>query len=537
MKKIADLLQRAVHSNSFLNSSRKSCNKMEPIDPTSLIRETLKTLRTGFATKKTKTYNYRATLLREFKKAVLLHQNEIIDAIRSDLGRCEFLTRICEVDSLIGNIDYQLKNLKKFMQPKPCDIPLAIAPATGYVQSEPFGVALIMGSWNFPFATTLNPVICALAAGNCVCVKPSEISVNSSRVIKQMIDSLDPETLICLEGGPEIARGLLEDRWDVIAFTGSPEKGKLVAKAAAKYLTPTVLELGGKNPVIVDEDVDLEVAALRIVQARYLNLGQLCLSPEYVFIHHSMLNAFLEKVQKCIKTFFTDNPKESPDYGRIVNEFHMWRIMKLLDGHGGELITGGDGDIESKYISPTVILNPSPESELCKNEVFGPILSVFTYTSLDECIEYINAREKPLALYVFGNNQNNIDKVRLSTSSGHFSVNEAAFNYSCVDLPFGGVGESGMSMIFSKYGFEAMSHQKSVLVKSTLNMYPLTLRYPPYTPESSRSFNKIKFLNKYTVLQAARFGKRFLMLLVLIVVAYKLGWIKKLFSLKKLIKK
>ncbi|CAG9329530.1 unnamed protein product [Blepharisma stoltei] len=510
---------------------------MEPIDPSILIEDVLTSLRTSFESRKTREYAYRVALLKKFREAVTENENQIIESLKQDLGRCEFLTRVCEIDSLTANIDYQIKNLKSFMSPEDHDIPLAMAPAKAQVIHEPYGVALVMGSWNFPFSTTLNPVICAIAAGNCVCVKPSEISPSTSHAIKTIVSQLDPETVSCIEGGPKIAELLLKQRWDVIAFTGSPEKGKLVAKAASEHLTPTILELGGKNPVIVDEMVNLDLAAMRIVQTRFLNVGQLCLSPEYVFVHHSMLNDFLQKLQLYIKQFYGENPKNSPDYGRIINEAHTWRILKLLERHEGELIVGGDADIESKYISPTVILNPSPESELCRQEVFGPILTVFTYTNIDECISYINAREKPLALYYYGNNTKTMEKVKQNTSSGHFSCNESAFNYSCVDLPFGGVGQSGMSMIFSKYGFEAMSHQKSVLIKGNFNGYPVSLRYPPYTPEKVASFNKLKALTQFSLWQALKFGKRFLIVLVIVLFATKTRILQKLWLLRYLLKR
>jgi aldehyde dehydrogenase (NAD+) len=431
------------------------------------------------------------------------------------------MTDLTEIEGLKDTVAYYRANLSKFMKEIPKDLPALLFPGKIYLQPEPFGLSLIIGSWNFPFSTTLHPLINAIAAGNTAIIKPSEMAPHSSAVMKEIINMLDQRVFGCLEGGPEMAIALLEQRWDLIVFTGSPEKGKLIAAAAAKNLTPTVLELGGKNPVIVDNDVSMNNAALRITQGRFLNVGQLCISPDMALVHRSRLDEFLSEMQKTIKQFFGENPKTSPDYSRMVNEFHTKRVASMLEGHGGRVICGGEVDLKEKYISPTIILNPNKDSPVGDQEVFGPILVVYTFEDFEEVLEIINRREKPLALYYFGNNKKHFEDIKVRTSSGNVTWNDCVFHYTCCDLPFGGVGNSGTNAMFGEEGFRAMSHNKSIMEKPALNVGPLNLRYPPYTPANQKKFfstKKMMGFNVSSMKKALNYASMFVLIGVL---AYK----------------
>ena len=444
-------------------------------------------------------YSTRLSNLDALLSAVEANTDRIREAVLKDLGRCAFLTDLTEIEGLKDTIGYYKANLAKFMNEIPKDLPALLFPGKIYLKPEPYGLALILGSWNFPFSTTLHPLINAIAAGNTAIIKPSEMAPNSSAVMKDIISTLDQRVYGCLEGGPETAIALLEQRWDLIVFTGSPEKGKLIAAAAAKYLTPVVLELGGKNPVIVDSDADIHNAGLRITQGRYLNAGQLCISPDMALVHKSKLDAFLSEMQKTIKQFYGENPRNSQDYSRIVNDFHTKRIAALLEGHGGRIVCGGEVDLKEKYIAPTIILNPNKDSPVGSQEVFGPILVVYTFDDFGEVLDLINSREKPLALYYFGNNKKHFEDIKLRTSSGNVTWNDCVFHYTCCDLPFGGVGNSGISAMFGEEGFRAMSHNKSVMEKPALNVGPLNLRYPPYTPANQKGFFRTKKMMGFNV--------------------------------------
>lgn len=487
-------------------------------------------LKEGFKSGFTKKYNNRIQLLKDLKRSFIAHKPDIIESLDKDLSRCAHLSILTEYDILINNIDYHIQMLSKWMQPEPCDLPLLLAPAQALIVKEPYGLVLVIGAWNFPFATSLNPVITAIAAGNCVLLKPSEISSNTSRVMKSIISNLNQSCIQCIEGGTDVAVALTQARWDLIGFTGSPEKGKLVAQAAAKFLTPTLLELGGKNPVIIDENVDLSMAVQRIAQGRFLNSGQICLSPEIAFVHSSNLEKFLQLMKETITQFYGANPKESKDYGRIINEFHTKRVQALVRGeHNGNIVIGGEIDIEDKYIAPTVIVNPSVDSEIAKEEIFGPVLLVYSFEKIQETIDFINAREKPLALYYYGKSKSNMLNIRDQTSSGNFCWNESVFNYACITMPFGGVGNSGNGVMYGKEGFKAMSHQKSVLLKDSYDGFPVTLRYPPYTPSKIKRFGLLKQAMSST-LNSALFTIKFAAIVSLGAYAYKLGYLDSIIS-------
>ena len=494
---------------------------MDSSDSVILVKSVLTRLRKGFQENSNRSYEDRLRNLKALRTAITDMSNQICEAVEKDLNRNAFLTKVGETEGLKDKIDYYISNLRRFMKDKQRDILLSHGPGKNYVRQEPYGVALVIGSWNYPFTTTLSPVIGAIAAGNTVCIKPSELSIHSSGILKQLMDCLDQRVFACLEGGAEIAIALLEERWDVISFTGSSDKGKLIAAAAAKHLTPTILELGGKNPAIVDKDVNMDNAVKRIVWGRYSNSGQICVCPDMALVHSSRLDEFLNGVKAAIIQFYGNNPKLSKDYGRIINDMHTKRISSLLEGHNGTVICGGEVDFSERYISPTVILNPNLDSPLGSQEVFGPILVVFTYNQIEECIDLINSREKPLALYYFGESKKNLELINSKTSSGNLTWNDCIMHVACCDLPFGGVGNSGISKMGGKEGFKAMSHPKSVAERSTNNRYPASIRFPPYTESNQKTFFKIKNLLGFSAVKAKYVVKGTVIAGILGFLAYK----------------
>jgi aldehyde dehydrogenase (NAD+) len=467
------------------------------------IAEIMMKLQSGFRSHKTFNRSYREAQLRSLRRALVEQTPGIHEAISKDLSRTAFQTT-AEIDSITKYIDYTLKHLKKWMSPKSRDLDFLLGPGKTYILPEPYGVALILGSWNFPFVTTISPLVAAISAGNAALIKPSELAPHSSKLMVQILSSLDPECYQTIEGGPEIAKAVTDMRFDVIAFTGSPEKGKLVAAAASKYLTPTILELGGKNPAYIDDSANLAVTARRIVQARYFNCGQICVAVDYVLISEKNAAKFLDETKRAIQDFFGPDPQKSPDLGRILLPSHAQRIKNLLDNHGGELICGGRCDVESRYVDPTIIFNPNFDAPISKEEIFGPVLLVYSVRDVNQAISFINSREKPLALYYYGANNKNKEWLLRETSSGAFCVNESVFHCSIVQLPFGGVGNSGTGSYLGKEGFKNFSHIKPVYEKGTLDCYPYSLRYPPYTPQKISQFAFLKRVVCFTQNQISK---------------------------------
>jgi len=360
-------------------------------------------------------------------------------------------------------------------------------PGNGFVIPEPLGVVLIFGAWNYPLDLILNPLVGAIGAGNAVILKPSEKAKHCASILDELIPKyLDNDSFKVVLGGEPQSTSLLTFKFDHIFYTGGGNIGKVIMRAAAEQLTPVTIELGGKSPVIVDENVNIDVAAKRILWGKLMNAGQICIAPDYVLIHKSQEKKFVEKLKKLIQTFYGDNPKDSKDYGRIINEQHVDRLSGLLEGQHNNIIYGGDIDRENRYFPPTLVLNPSPDSRLMQDEIFGPILPIITIDNIDEAITFINNKPKPLALYIFTKNKKISEHVINSTSSGAVSINEVIMHYTCTELPFGGVGDSGIGSYHGKYSFDNFTHYKPVLDKSTV--IDPDIRYPPYHD------NKIKWL-------------------------------------------
>jgi aldehyde dehydrogenase (NAD+) len=346
----------------------------------------------------------------------------------------------------------------------------------GFVVSEPLGTCLIISPWNYPFSLAILPLIASMAAGNCTVIKPSEISKNTETVIFEMISEYFDEKYISLFcGGPEISKELLKERFDYIFFTGGETVGKIVMKAAADNVTPVTLELGGKSPCIVDENCDFQKAAKRITWGKFLNAGQTCVAPDYLLVQENVKDRLITGIRKCIFEFYGENPQDSGDYGRIINENHFNRLNEFLKE--GEVIFGGKTNRERLYISPTLIEEIPEDAKIMKEEIFGPLLPVLKFDQVSEAVDFINTRTKPLALYVFSRDKDFQRKIISETSSGGVCINDTIVHLTASRLPFGGVGNSGFGKYHGKAGFDTFSNQKSVLRQTLL--FDIPRRFPP----------------------------------------------------------
>eukprot|EP00743_Colponemidia_sp_Colp-15_P000487 GILK01000550.1.p1 GENE.GILK01000550.1~~GILK01000550.1.p1 ORF type:complete len:538 (-),score=107.58 GILK01000550.1:84-1637(-) len=453
------------------------------VDDPSGIPAAVTSVRKGYTSGKTRDLNWRRSQLKALLQGIKELESEFVEALKTDLGKNPFMSWFSEFASTTGEINCMLSNFASWAKPRSVDTSVLVGPAFSYVVPEPYGVVTVIGPWNFPLYCSFVPMAAAIGAGNACILKPSELAPATSTVCAKLVRQfMDPEAVTVVEGGAEVAKTLLAQRVDYIFFTGSPQKGRLIAEAAAKHLIPTTLELGGKSPTIVDETANLDNAAKRIVFGRLLNAGQVCIAPDYLLVHTRVKSALLEKMKAVVEEFYGANPQNSADYGRIITQFHTKRLADMLKGHGGKVICGGTADVEDRYIAPTIIDEPSKDSTMAVEEIFGPILPVWSFSHLDEAIDFINEREKPLALYLFTSSSANKKAVINRTSSGAMAINETVFQVLNHDLPFGGVGQSGYSAYHGKFSFDTLSHLKAVMDKATINSYPFSARYPPYTP-------------------------------------------------------
>ena len=441
------------------------------------ISDIIRKQRKFFKTGATKGLAFRLAQLKNFKQAILQHQTDIAQALLVDLNRAEVETYATEILLILGEIDYAIKNLKKWMQPEKLATNLQQFPASARIYPEPLGIALIIGPWNYPFQLTLSPLVGAIAAGNCVIIKPSELASNCSKVIAEIITkSFAEEYITVVEGGVETSQQLLALKFDHIFFTGGTAIGKIVMEAAAKHLTPVTLELGGKSPCIVDVDIKIECTAQRIVWGKFLNAGQTCVAPDYLLVNKNIKPQLLTAIQKSIKEFYGDNPAKSLDYGRIINQKHFDRLIQFLQD--GNICIGGESNKNECYIAPTVIDNITLTSAVMQSEIFGPILPIIEYTDINEAITIINSQPKPLAIYLFSQNKQLQQRILQNTSSGGVCINDTVMQAAASGLPFGGVGDSGIGRYHGKTSFETFSHYKTVLQRSFL--FDIKLRYAPY---------------------------------------------------------
>ncbi|RKD30545.1 aldehyde dehydrogenase [Thermohalobacter berrensis] len=434
----------------------------------------------------TKNISFRMEMLKHLKKVILENEKLILKALKDDLNKPPFEAYATEIGIVLDEIDYVIKNLKNWTKPKKVKTPIFHFLSKSFIYPEPYGVVLIIAPWNYPFQLVLSPLIGAIAGGNCAIIKPSEYSSNTSKILSKIInENFKSDFITVIEGGSEVNKSLLEQKFDYIFFTGSVRVGKIVMEAASKHLTPITLELGGKSPCIVDEEANIDLAAKRITWGKFLNAGQTCVAPDYLLVHKNIKEGLIKNIIKYIKEFYGDDPRKSPDYPRIINKKHFIRLSKLLED--GEIVYGGEVDEDDLYLSPTIIDNIDWNFEIMKDEIFGPLLPVLEYKDLDEVINKVNGKPKPLALYFFSNNKEKEKKVLEDIPFGGGCINDTIVHVASSYLPFGGVGNSGMGSYHGKASFDTFTHYKSILKKS--NMFDINLRYPPYR-------NKIKALKK-----------------------------------------
>ena len=415
------------------------------------------------------------------KLAALCKENadELVAALQKDLGKPTLEAFTTDIAFVIAEIDLARKNLARWTKPEKVRTPLVQQLAKARVVREPLGVVLIIAPWNYPVQLLLGPLVGALAAGNCAVLKPSEITANTSAVLARLVPKyLDPECVAIVEGGVPETSALLEQRYDHIFYTGNGAVARVIMEAAAVHLTPMTLELGGKSPCIVDKDAKLDVTARRIAWGKFLNAGQTCVAPDYLLVHESIEDELIEKLGAAVREFYGDDPRQTDDFGRIASERHHQRLAALLED-AGDVVVGGELVQGERYIAPTIVRNVRPDAKIMSEEIFGPILPVLTVKDVDEAIAFVNEREKPLALYLFTEDADTEQKVLERTSSGGACVNATIWHLANPNLPFGGVGPSGMGSYHGRDGFETFSHKKSVVTKST-KLDP-KVAYPPYT--------------------------------------------------------
>lgn len=446
----------------------------------------LKRQKTYFKSGATKSVGFRIHQLETLKKLLNEHEEEFNKAVYEDFRKPEMETYATELGILHNEISYTIKKLKKWAKPQRVSQALVNFPSKNYTVAEPYGAVLIIAPWNYPIQLALLPMVGAIAAGNTVVVKPSEITSNTSAAIHRILGKWFKEEFVAVaEGGVETNKELLAQDFDYIFFTGSTRVGKIVMEAAAKNLTPVTLELGGKSPCIVDKTVDLKTAAKRIVWGKFLNAGQTCVAPDYVLIESSVKMKFLEYVKESIREFYGVNPKLSPDYPRIVNEDHFDRLKGYLDE--GAIFSGGKFDREDCYLEPTVLTDIEANAKVMEEEIFGPILPVIPFEDIPEAVQFINARPKPLALYVFTKDTHTEEMIMNACSFGGGAVNDVVAHLGNHHLPFGGVGNSGMGVYHGKASFDTFSHTKSIMKKPLWLDVPF--RYAPYK-------GKLKWIKK-----------------------------------------
>ena len=439
------------------------------------IHEIVESEKHFFRTGVTRGVDFRIDMLKKFRKAIIENDELISAALKADLNKQPFESYMCETGLLLEEINFHIKRLKKWSKTRRVKSGIGQLPGKSYICPEPYGVVLIMAPWNYPVQLCLMPLVGAISAGNCAVVKPSAYAPESSRVISKLIESAFPTGFVtAVEGGRDANQALLDEPFDYIFFTGSVAVGKTVMEAAAKRLTPVTLELGGKSPIIVDETANLPLAARRIAFGKVLNAGQTCVAPDYLMIEKSVEALFIEEYKKALASFFPDG--DMSGMVRIINDKHFERVCNILDNSGSVAI-GGARDAETRFIEPAVLTDVPIDSPAMQQEIFGPVLPVLPYEKLDDCIDFIRSRPKPLALYIFSENKMNQEKVLNSCSFGGGCINDTVIHLASSHMSFGGVGESGMGSYHGKKSFDTFTHYRSVLKQGKLDV---KLRYFPY---------------------------------------------------------
>ncbi len=450
--------------------------------PVAQIAPTVERLRRGFDARKRNDIDARVGRLRALVRMCDENEQALCDALYSDLRKSAFEARLNEIDMVRNEAWLAISHLREWAAPEHVEKEGIQKLDTAYTLYDPLGVVLIIGAWNYPVQLVLVPLVGALAAGNTVVVKPSEMATRTAVALTALLPKyFSADDVAVVNGGVAETTELLAQRFDHILYTGNGRVGRIVMAAAAKNLTPVTLELGGKSPTYVDAGADVAVAARRIMWGRLLNSGQTCIAPDYCLAHHTVKAALLVEMKKAVEAFYGPDPKVSPDYGRIINEMHFKRIMALVPG--GRVVFGGESDAAQRYIAPTVLDDVNLESPLMTEEIFGPLLPVVAVSGPDEAISFINARDKPLAMYVFSPSSAVADAFLARTSAGGVTINDCLLHISVETLPFGGVGCSGCGAYHGKLTFQTFSHKKAVLVKPTGMESANDLRYPPYTDD------------------------------------------------------
>ncbi|WP_338408462.1 aldehyde dehydrogenase [uncultured Flavobacterium sp.] len=435
--------------------------------------------------------NFRKEVLIKLLNAVIVHENKIIQALHDDFKKPAFEAVLTETNYVKSELKDTIKNLKNWAKPKRIFPSLLNFPSSDYIYKEPYGKVLILAPWNYPYQLALCPLISAVSAGNQVVLKPSELTPNTSEIIAKIISEVfDKSHVEVVQGGVEVSQELLAKNWDYIFFTGSVTVGKIVAKAAAENLTPVTLELGGKNPCIIDETANLKLAAKRIVWGKFMNAGQTCIAPDYILIQKGMKNNFVTYLKEEITKAYGENPNKSNDFARIVNSKNCQRLVKMIEPE--KVVFGGEYDIEDCYISPTLIEETSIDSLIMKEEIFGPILPILTYENEIEIETIISKYEKPLALYVFSDNYSFSKKIIQKYSFGGGCINDTMIQFGNKRLPFGGVGHSGIGAYHGSLSFDVFSHNKSIVKKANWLDFPI--RYAPYKGKLATIKTVLKWL-------------------------------------------
>ncbi|HDK7589803.1 TPA: aldehyde dehydrogenase [Staphylococcus aureus] len=436
-----------------------------------------------FNTQQTKDISFRKDQLKKLSKAIKSYESDILEALYTDLGKNKVEAYATEIGITLKSIKNARKELKNWTKTKNVDTPLYLFPTKSYIKKEPYGTVLIIAPFNYPFQLVFEPLIGAIAAGNTAIIKPSELTPNVARVIKRLINETFDANYIeviegGIEGGIEETQTLIHLPFDYVFFTGSENVGKIVYQAASENLVPVTLEMGGKSPVIVDETANIKVASERICFGKFTNAGQTCVAPDYILVHESVKDDLITALSKTLREFYGQNIQQSPDYGRIVNLKHYHRLTSLLNSEQMNIVFGGHSDEDERYIEPTLLDHVTSDSAIMQEEIFGPILPILTYQSLDEAIAFIHQRPKPLSLYLFSEDENATQRVINDLSFGGGAINDTLMHLANPKLPFGGVGASGMGRYHGKYSFDTFTHEKSYIFKST--RLESGVHLPPY---------------------------------------------------------
>lgn len=431
----------------------------------------------------TRSLQVRRDTLKKLRKVLLDMHDEIYKAFMLDFNKCEFDVISTEYSLVIQEIDYMLRHLRGFMKPKRVATSLVNVISSGYIYKEPYGVTLVMSPWNYPLQLSMVPVVASLASGNTVVLKPSKYAWNISLVLQKIASNFDPRLFSVVVGGREENQALLNQKFDFIFFTGGDDVGRVVLEKASQHLTPVVLELGGKSPCVVTNDADIDLAAKRITWGKYLNAGQTCVAPDHVYVHESVKDKFISKVIGYIQNFYYQNGTITDDFPSIINDKHVERLVGLIDS--SKVVFGGHVNKERRLIEPTIMDNVNLDDAIMKEEIFGPIMPILSFTSIDALIEEFKTQEKPLAFYLFTSNGKEAKRIMDLVSFGGGCINDAIMHLTNDRLPFGGVGRSGMGSYHGKKSFDTFTHEKSVLKKAKIE---LPLKYPPYT------IGKMKFI-------------------------------------------